>query len=535
MHDNTRSIIQSAMRFFSGTMLSRVSGLLRDIFMAYAFGTQRTIAALLVAFRFAHLLRRLLGEGALQTAFIPHFEGLRQKNPKAAVQFFIDLNVSLIYLLSALIAAISAILGTVYLFGNLSEGNAEIVWLTLLMMPSLLFICLFGVNASLLQCEKSYFVPSAAPIAFNGVWIIGVFCVSYLTAPQAMSWLAGFIVVACFFQWVSTLPKTYQIIKKYHLASLWQQSSNLSNDVKQLATPLVLGVFGVAAAQINSALDAVFARWADPQGPALLWYAIRLQQLPLALFGIALSGALLPPLTRAIKAGDWNSYRLFLHFALKRSMALMVPITAAIFILGDQCVSLIYGHGDFTNTAIVETTKAFWGYGFGLIPMALVLVIAPAFYAQNDYKTPSVASVSSVTVNCILSLWFVVGLELGADSVAWATGISAWINLFWLATILHRRHDVSFFSTGLKEFFKLSSITLAASVVTFLTASHFFGTLHMNTIIRGLVPDYSRSFPIQFLHLVTLSAIFMSFLAIFALLIKKKKAVKKHGSQICQK
>jgi putative peptidoglycan lipid II flippase len=494
-------------------MLSRLSGFLRDVAMAYAFGTQSAIAALLVAFRFAHLLRRLLGEGAMQTAFIPHFEGLRRESSAGAAQFFIDLNLSLTYLLITIIVLASAFLGSVYMFGNLSADNAEIVWLTLLMMPSLPFICLFGVNASLLQCEKSYFVPSAAPITFNLVWIIGIFSVSHLEAPQAMCWLAGFIVFACFCQWASTLPKTYQLIKEHHLPSLWQQSRNFSKTVRQLATPLALGILGVAAAQINSALDAIFARWADPQGPALLWYAIRLQQLPLALFGIALSGALLPPLSRAIKSEDWNKYRYFLDFALKRSLVLMIPITVLLFIAGDRCISLIYGHGDFTDASIVGTTKALWGYSFGLIPMTLVLVIAPAFYAQNDYKTPSIASVNSVIVNCLLSLWFVGVLRLGADSVAWATGISAWVNLGWLGLALYRNHNISFSQISFKGFV-IGMITFVAGACTLLVDSALFGPLKITLIVNDLIPEYPKAFTTQILQLTALLAIFIGILVI---------------------
>lgn len=509
MRDNTHSIIRSAGRFFSGTMLSRISGLLRDIAMAYAFGTQSAVAALLVAFRFAHLLRRLLGEGALQTAFIPHFEGLRRDDPARATQFFFDLNLSLCYLLAALVALVSAALGLVYAFGNLSPGNAEIVWLTLLMMPSLLFICLFGINASLLQCEKSYFVPSAAPVAFNAVWLAGVFCVYHLEASQAMSWLAGFIVLACLCQWAATLPKTYRILKEYHLSFLWQRSKSFSSDVILLAKPLALGIVGVAAAQINSALDAVFARWADPQGPALLWYAIRLQQLPLALFGIAIAGAILPPLARAIKAGDWGNYRFFLDFALRRSIALMLPISAALFVVGDSCVNIIYGHGDFTDASIAGTTRALWGYSCGLLPMTLVLVMAPAFYAQGDYRTPSMASLCAVAVNALLNLVLVGGFGLGAASVALATGISAWVNLFWLGYVLNRRHGAIFSAAGIQSACKIAAASLAASVATVVASAWLLGKFSVLQNVQGTIPHYPRGFEEQLVELAALGATFL--------------------------
>ena len=139
--DSTRSIFHSATRFFSGTMLSRISGMARDMTLAYAFGTGSSVAALLVAFRLAHLLRRLLGEGAMQTALIPHFEELRKDSPKKAALFFCDLTLSLTYLLILIIVLTMGVLGALLFFDVLDAGNKEIGWLTFLMMPSLLFIC----------------------------------------------------------------------------------------------------------------------------------------------------------------------------------------------------------------------------------------------------------------------------------------------------------------------------------------------------------------------------------------------------------
>src|SRR6476469_3522512 len=121
MTDSTHSIMRSAKRFFSGTMLSRATGLFRDISMAYAFGTQEAVAAFLVAFRFAHLLRRLFGEGALQSAFIPQFEDLRLKQPERANAFFCDLTGVLTVGLSALILLCMAVLYGFLTWGEISQ------------------------------------------------------------------------------------------------------------------------------------------------------------------------------------------------------------------------------------------------------------------------------------------------------------------------------------------------------------------------------------------------------------------------------
>lgn len=431
--DSKRSIAQSAARFFSGTMISRITGMLRDIYMAYAFGTQSTVAALLVAFRFAHLLRRLLGEGAMQTALIPHFEALRKTDPKRAGQFFGDLNATLIHLLTLIILVAMAGLGACLKWGGLDTGNQEIIWLTFLMMPSLLFICLFGINASLMQCEKNYFISSAAPAMFNIFWIFGISVSSQFPSAQAMTILSLFIVVACIAQWASTLPHVYAILKKFDIHYLWKTSRRYSKEVLLLCKPLTLGIVGIGASQINNAMDAVFARWANEEGPAILWYAIRIQQLPLALFGIAVANALLPPLARAGKNNDHTQFQQFLEFAIKRTLIIMIPMTLGLFLLGEWGIRLVYGRGDFTETSVIETTHCLWGYAIGLIPMALILVLAPAFYSRGDYRTPSRAAVGAMVMNLILNTILIAGFGLGAISVAVATSVSAWMNLAWLS------------------------------------------------------------------------------------------------------
>lgn len=476
MSDSTQTIFSSAKRFFSGTLLSRISGMLRDMSMAYVFGAHASIASFMVAFRLAHLLRRLFGEGALQSAFIPEFETLRHKDEKRAFHFFRDLALFMTIALSLLILISGSALVTILFWGDLSPPNREIVFLTLIMLPSLLFICLYGINASLLQCEKSYFTPSVAPVAFNGIWIVVVLALKNWNAPEAMPFLALGVIAACLFQWLWTVPKTIAFLKKGLNTSLWKNCLSQWTDMINLGRPLALGILGVAASQINNAVDSLFARHADLEGPALLWYAIRLQQLPLALFGIAIAGAILPPLSRAIKALDWEKYRFFLNYALIATAALMLPITAMIFCMGDSCVNLIYGRGDFNENAVWQTTQCLWAYGAGLIPSALVLILAPAFYAQKNYLLPTLASLFTMLLNLTLNAIFIFGLNWGAVSVALATSISAWLNLGLLTAKSNPNRTSTINRDLMKVLFKLTLATVIA----------FLATLYIRSLAQNL-------------------------------------------------
>jgi len=383
--------------------------------MAYAFGTSASVAAFLVSLRFAHLLRRVLGEGCLQSAFIPLFEELKREDPLRASAFFHDLKKKLTILLS-LISLIA--------MGGLSIFHENDICLyMLIMMPSLVFICLYGLEASLLQCEGVYFLPSITPVAFNLLWMGGALALVTFPPQEAMKYLSGFIIGGSFLQWAFLVPKSRALLPK---------CEQKSGDLKRIIKPLFLGMMGVAATQINSALDAVFARFAESEGPAYLWYAIRIEQLPLALFGVALSSALLPPLTRAVKAGNTESARVFFHSAIKMTLIAMIPMTFALIVSGRQTVALLYERGDFTAVSTHETAICLWGYAIGLLPSVLILIMSPLFFAHGDYRTPARASCFAVILNTVLNFVGVAFLSFGSFWIAVATSIAAYFNAWML-------------------------------------------------------------------------------------------------------
>lgn len=467
MNDTIQTIRQSILHCFSGTLLSRITGMLRDISMAYVFGTQPAIAAFMVAFRFAHLFRRLFGEGALQSAFIPEFESLRHENKERAFLFFRDLTASLSLFLLLLIFVGCSGLGLCLKFDLLSRSNQEIVFLTLIMLPSLLFICLFGINASLLQCQKKYFITSIAPVAFNLIWILTVFLLNGIPIENATFYLALGIVGACFFQWIVTVPTTWNILKNQLSTPIWRSINIYSNDLKILLKTFSLGVLGISASQINSAIDAVFARFADLEGPAMLWYAIRIEQLPLALFGIAVAGAIAPPLARAIKGNNTEQFHHFLTYAIDKTWAFMLPMTLLLIITGDLIVSLLFNRGDFNEHSVIGTTHCLWGYAFGLIPSALILVLAPACYAKKNYKLPALASLLALGLNTVFNTIFIVYLGLGSPSVAIATSLTAWINLSFLSRTLSLPKSIS------KERWVITVASLAGFTGSYFLRSFF--------------------------------------------------------------
>jgi len=451
--------------------------------MAYVFGAEPAIANFMVAFRLSHLFRRLFGEGAMQSAFTPHFEKLRHQDPQRSASFFRSLLYSLTIFLIGLILLCCIGIGVTLFIDSWTPATREILWLTFLMLPSLLFICLYGVNSALLQCQRIYFIPGVAPLAFNLVWIATVFMLQGNQSEYRISFLALGVVIACIIQWVVTLPQTLLFLQENLEGE--RRITLFSPDLRSLLYPLSLGILGVAATQVNNAVDAIFALYSGPGGPAFLWYAARLQQLPLAFFGISIYGALLPPLSRALEAKNFDLYKEFLTHALHRSFEFIFPITIGSVLLGLPLVNVIYGHGDFDQNAVIQTTYCVWAYLFGLIPAIFILILAPAYFAQKDFTKPALTSFLNMMINGILNFWFIFGLGWGPVSVAVATSISSWVNMIILL--------IPIYHNELLVISKKETIRLIKIIFNSLVA--FFGAFGLCYLAREDLPIFKSLLP----------------------------------------
>lgn len=419
--DQISSVLHFTKRFLSGTFLSRISGAIRDIVMALCFGPSAEVAAFMVAFRFANLFRRLLGEGSVQAGVIPAYASLCEEEGR---HFFRETTLSFAAFLFCVFLPLEGVLWLLKF--TLSEGWEEIIHLSMLMVPGIFFVCLWGVNASFLQAKSKYFLVSVSPVLLNLVWISFAFYLKGRSLIEAMRFLSIGIGFGFFVQWLMTTIALYPDL------FVWRRVSLFSSTFKKLIKPIGLSMVGVGALQMNTALDAVFSRIADLSGPAYLWYAIRIQQLPLALFGVALSSALLPSLSRKIASGDIEGYRALLKNALRISFSLLLPCTFALFVLGKSGLNLLYGHGDFSSFDLRETLYALWGYAVGLVPSVFVLLMANGFYAKKAYKIPVLVSLFSICFHVLSNLLLVLGLNWGAFSIALNTSLASLINCLGL-------------------------------------------------------------------------------------------------------
>lgn len=420
--DSESSILKAAKSFFAGTLFSRVLGMLRDISMAFCFGSAPEVAAFMVAYRLANLFRRLFGEGSLQGGFVPHFEKLRAEGEEKAALFYRDLFCSLWVVLLGLVT-----LGGACCWVLAYILDSDIPFMTLAMMPGVAFLCFYALDSAVLQCKSRFFLPAFAPVVFNLVWILSALCLRGQELRSAMFGLSYVVVGAFLLQWM-VVAKDVARWGALLLGKKALRPKVFSAEVRTLFKPLAFGLVGIGAAQINSALDAIFARVADLSGPAYLWYAIRIQQLPLALFGIALSGALLPALSRA------SSERCLelLQSGLKKSVVLMIPFTVGMIVLARPGLDLLYGHGGFSEGDVFRTGLCLMGYAVGLVPMVYVLLLANACYSRKEYRLPMKGALAAVFYNLVLNAIFVFYCEWGAHGIALATSLSSLLNCLLL-------------------------------------------------------------------------------------------------------
>ena len=514
--DEPKSVVRSAMHFFSGTFLSRVTGFMREMAIATCFGAGIGISNFFIAHRFSILMRRLFGEGSLLAGFSPNFESARAVSPKEGAKFFRDLAASVSVCLIIAISILEVVLFVFARKAGAEEGTKEILYLTMTMLPGVLFICLYALFSALLQSEKKYFVSSASPLMYNVVFLVAIWWVKDWISQDAMQGLAFGVVGAFLCQWLIVIPGAMKLLKPYLSWKEWLQPKLFSSQFIQMVKGIIYTVIGVGAVQINAAIDTLFAHAASLSGPAYLNFAIRLHHLPLSLFGIALASALLPPLSRAMQGGQVTEYLKLLHFGLSRSFTLIFPCSVAVLVLGASAVNVVYGRGLFDLQATVQVTTCLWAYGIGLVPAVLVLLLAPAFYAKKDFKTPLKASLISIALSLVLNTVLVFWMGLGSASIALATSVAAFANYKFLARKLSDVVGPIFDRESRRACLKVMASSLLAGAST-LACGHFFlndPTLRMFLQLEGV--EFSRLLVYQCVQFLSLSAVFAAFLFFYA-------------------
>lgn len=472
------------------TMISRLFGFGRDILIARVLGTGAAADAFVVAFQFPNLFRRLFGEGAFNAAFVPLFTSKLSTEGKTQARAFAE--EALAGLLSVLlvlsVVAIAAMPWLMYLIApGFSDTPAKFdlsITMTQITFPYLICMSLVALLSGVLNALGRFSAAAAAPIVLNVVLIIVMLFAVYLNISGASE--AGIILA-----WGVTLAGIAQLlilsIAAYRAGmGLGFRRPRLTPDVRRLVALGVPGVVSGGITQINLLIGGVIASFQDG-ARAFLYYADRLYQLPLGVVGVAIGVVLLPDLVRHLsqknEAAALDGQNRSLEFAL----LLTVPAAAAMLVLANPLISVLFQRGAFTAADVPPTAMALAIFSLGLPAFVMQKVFQPGYFAREDTQTPMRFAAINFAINVVASLsLFAVFSRIGVMphlGIAIATTLAGWVNALQLWRGLVKRGHFKSDARLIRNLPLIGLASAAMGTVLWLTLPFFAPFLEARQIV----------------------------------------------------
>lgn len=431
-----KGLIKSTGAIGMATALSRLLGFVRDIVIARYFGTAMYAQAFVVAFRIPNLLRDLIGEGATNAAFVPVMTEELSKKGKA--EFFrlgqVILNILLVVLMALTVIGIAA---APVIVKSIAPGFANdpakfhlTVTLTRVLFPFLILVGLWAYAMGILNSLSVFAIPALGPCVLNLAMIL---CASWF--GENVMGLASGVLVGGAAQLLIQLPPLYRNGWRFRLTGGFSHPQ-----ARKIGLLLVPRGLGACVYQVNVFISTILASLSSVVGEgavAALYYANRVWQLPLAIFGIALAQAALPAMSRHIVANDVEKMKETVTFSLKVLVFILVPSTVGLAVLREPITRVLFQRGAFTAYSTAITADALFYYALGLLACGGIKILVSAFYAMRDTMTPLKTAGISLAVNIALNLILMYPLKVGG--LALATSLSAFCNFFILYAMLERK------------------------------------------------------------------------------------------------
>jgi putative peptidoglycan lipid II flippase len=419
------------------TLLSRVLGFVRDMVVARAFGAGPITDAFFVAFRIPNILRRLLAEGALSTAMIPVFTDYMARDDRPELHRMLRAVLGL----ALLALTVTTVLGIVFAPAILlaiapgfmdDPAQASLaVSLTRIMFPYLLLVGLAAMATGILNSRGRFFASALGPAVLNVGMILAVLVLSRHLDPPIVSLAIG-VLAGGLGQLLVQVPSLSAC------GLLITPSRELGHPVIARVTRLLLpAVFGLAAVQLMVFVNTLLASLLPLGSISYLYYADRVMEFPLGVFGIALASASLPVMSRHAAAQDHRALADTLNFALRLALYVSVPSTVGLVALRTPIVRVLFERGRFGPAETAATAEALAWYAIGLAGFAGSRIVAQTFYARSEPATAVRWGIVSVVANVVAAL-ALMG-PLGHSGLAGAASVGAYVNLVSLLVIARRR------------------------------------------------------------------------------------------------
>jgi len=439
----SRRLFKSTLTVGSMTMLSRVLGLLRDVVLARLFGAGAGADAFFVAFRIPNFLRRLFAEGAFSQAFVPVLSEYKTRRDDAEVHRLLA-HVSGMLMVVLFVVTLVGVIGaplliTVFAPGFIDDGDkfSLTVAMVRITFPYILFISLTALAGGVLNSYGRFAVPAVTPVLLN----LSLIAAALWLAPQmehpAMA-LAWGVFIAGAAQLLFQLPFLARLgLLPRPRLNPWRNRHH--EGVRQIGRLMMPAIFGSSIVQINLLFDTLIASFLATGSVSWLYYSDRLVEFPLGVFGIALATVILPALSRQHASTAMADYARTLDWGLRLVVLIGLPAALGLLVLAGPMVVAIYQYGEFSAHDVLMARASLMAYATGLMGFILIKVLAAAYYARQDTKTPVRIGIIAMLVNMVLNVIFVVPwvwLDSPAPhaGLALATSLSAFVN----ATLLYR-------------------------------------------------------------------------------------------------
>lgn len=429
------SLVKSTLTVGSFTLVSRISGFIRDVIMANLIGASWMSDAFFVAFKLPNFFRRLFAEGAFNAAFIPSFASiLTADGRQRAVDFageVMSVLLVVLLILNAVFIVFMPWITPVFApgFADSPEKFDLTVVLSQITFPYILFISLVSLLGGVLNSLGKFAAPAASPILLNLCMIAGMWWLTDTPTPAHALAISVFIAGIVQFVWLMVI-----CLKDGCMPGLVMPK--LTPQVKTMLLLMAPAALGSGVQQLNLLIDVIIASHI-PDAVSYLYYADRITELPIGVIGVAIGTVLLPMLSRQIKAGDMDAARNQMNRALELVLLFGLPATAGLLVTAEPVIRVLYLHGAFNEHDMAATTMALIAFTAGLPAFLAVKIFAPGFFASHDTKTPFKIAMVCVAVNLFFNLTLI--HPFAHVGMAMATTIASWVNVFMMARILYKR------------------------------------------------------------------------------------------------
>jgi len=418
------------------TLVSRVFGLVRDAVFSRVFGDSAAMSSFFTAFVIPNVFRRLFGEGALSAAFIPEYAQLLKHDPKLAQRFASLTVAALIVVLGIVSLLLLAVLAGLRWLSPVGENGALVYELAMLMLPFMPLVCLTAILGGMLQTHGRFAPHAGAPIILNTCLIAAATLWGVIMgrgAEQSVWAVAVAVVIA------GALQTAWCLIALRRYIQWTRAFEGAHKAVRSMLSKMLPVIIGMGALQLGTLIDTIIAGWPvmvgnttpftgtpyplDESSASLLYYAQRLYQFPLGVFGVAIATAVFPVLAR--EADEEPKFVQTFRRGLRLCLFLGMPASIGLFLVREPLTQMIYAGGEFGPEQTDAVARIVAGYALSVWAYALVLMLTRAFYAKGNTRIPMLTGIGALGLNVVLSLSLIWSLQEFGLALATAIGAVA--------------------------------------------------------------------------------------------------------------